>query len=260
MSKQVALIDLGSKLSVNLSKLARKLNSKQETFVFSAPAKIPNATLQEPDFYNEYYNLDRLFGILRSIDLGQQFEFVVGITHVKISEKQTIRKKERGYFSLSDGERISVVSTNKTMLRCCSPLKSQYQYLSYLIICELLLNLSDDLVFSHGRTSYCLFDDCEDRSIFRECIETSEICEFCEPKLWQSRRIDSQTIDDAKRVLSWCRKNDLLLKSKLVAIDPVLALGLGAFLGWAISYLNPGKWYMLALLVLTAILAWVRTK
>ena len=73
--------------------------------------------------------------VLRSHDCFAHYGYVIGITHLSMTERDSNSGKNWGdYFSLSDKERVAIISVNQNVLKHNSPSKTIYQYLSYLIV------------------------------------------------------------------------------------------------------------------------------
>jgi hypothetical protein len=227
----VGLIDVGGRLPVSLKKLAKKLNSRQKSFLFVVADRVPISKLGLPDIKDWWYDVESLFKILRDQN-SAEYQFVVGITHVNFTQPGNDETQEISYFSLSDKKQVSVVCAGQKMLGYNSPLKDAYQYLSYMIVTELLINMTRyDL--SHQFQDYCLFDDCVDRSTFRDCIDHGYICTVCENKLRTFAVISEQLIDDVKKVLSWCKRNTTRGVIRDIFTKPITTLIIGAYVGWA---------------------------
>lgn len=234
-SVRVALLDLGERLQVSLDLLARKLNSLQSSFVFTTVTPITLAKIGDPsiieDDRNAWYEFDRLFDLLRSHDCSSQYSYIIGITHLNVTERTDNGDKGCGdYFSLSDKERVAVLSINLNILRHNSPSKSPYQYLAYLIGCELLIMRSGkDLI--HIKNNFCLFDDCVDRALFRRCIELGEICDECSSEL-KKHNVSNKVIKDVLAVLKWCRIDSVKYSITNAILHPITLLSVGTGLGW----------------------------
>jgi len=249
-SVRVALLDLGERLQVSLDLLARKLNSLQSSFVFTIVtpitlAKIGNPNILEDD-RNAWYEFDQLFDLLCSHDCSSQYSYIIGITHLNVTERADSGDKGCGdYFSLSDMERVAIVSVNPNILRHNSPSKSPYQYLAYLIACELLImRCKTDLI--HTKNNFCLFDDCVDRALFRRCIELGEICEECRSEL-KKHNVSNQVIKDVLAVLKWCRIDSIKYSITNTILHPITLLSVGTGLGWFGSTFVKANHYLVVL-------------
>src|SRR5262249_2666059 len=161
-------VDLGERLSIDLKVLTQKLNKLQNCFVFESVEAVTAAKIGEPDINYEWHSFQKLFDILKQHAKFTSSDYIIGVTRFKVTDPAyPSTKTTDSYFSLSDLEKASVVSLSKEMLQFNSISKNQYQYTAYLIMCELLINITkQDL--AHSRISYCLFDECADRSDFNE--------------------------------------------------------------------------------------------
>ena len=249
---QVALLDLGERLEVNkinIEYLARKLNSLQSSFAFTIVPPITLATIGDPsieDDRNIWYEFEPMFDVLRRHDCFAHYSYVIGITHLCMTERDTDSGKNWGdYFSLSDKEKVAVISVNQNVLKYNSPSKNVYQYLSTLIVSELLIMLcKKDLI--HTKSNYCLFDDCVDRSLFGRCIELGEICEECRSELKRCN-IGNKVITDVLTVLEWCKSKSMKYSTVAALSHPLTLLAFGGILGWfGSAFVAPGH-YLAAL-------------
>ncbi len=95
---------------------------------------------------------------------------------------------------------------------------------------------------NHMNVRYCLFDECEDRDDFRNCIDRGQICKWCEANL-KEHGLDEQTLADVKRLLSWC-KRDTITSSIVGALQtPWVTLVLGASSGWLLrNFVKISHW------------------
>jgi hypothetical protein len=249
---QVALLDFGERLEVNkvnLEYLARKLNSLQSSFVFTIEAPITSARIGDPSIEDDrgaWYELEPMFDVLRRHDCFVHYSYVIGITHLCMTEKNAHSGKTWGdYFSLSDKEKVAVISVNQNVFRYNSPSKNVYQYLSYLIVLELLIMLcKTDLI--HTKSNYCFFDDCVDRSSFTRCIDLGEICEECHAELKRCN-IGEEVINNVMAVLKWCKTKSMRYSTVTALSHPLTLLALGGILGWFGSALVAPGHYLAAL-------------
>ena len=250
-SVRVAILDLGERLQVSLDVLARKLNSLQSSFVFTTVppitlSKIGNPNIIEND-RNAWYEFSPMFDLLRSHDCFSQYSYVIGITHLNVTERADNGEKGRGdYFSLSDMKKVAIISVNSNVLRHNSPSKSLYQYLAYMITCELLIMQSKkDLI--HAQNNFCLFDDCVDRTIFRDCIELGEICEECRSEL-KKHNVSNKVIKDVLLILKWCRTDTIKYSITSTILHPITLLSVGTGLGWLVkTFVKPNHYYLVVL-------------
>jgi hypothetical protein len=252
---RVALFDLGERLQVNLESLSHKLNSLQSSFTFTtvAPitlAKIGDPTIQED--WNTWYEFQPMFDLLRSHDSFTQYSYIIGITHLGVTERVADTGKSGGeYFSLSDIEKVAVISLNANVLKHNSPSKSAYQYLANLIVCELLIMLcKKDLI--HAKNNFCLFDDCVDRALFCQSIERGEICEECRYEL-KKHNISNKVITDVLAVLKWCKTDSIKYSVVNTIFHPFTLLSIGTGLGWLGSALVWPSHYVAVLCLLLSI-------
>lgn len=236
--RTVGLVDLGENLLIKLSRLAKRLNRVQKTFQFNVLDARPN--IGPADVSDQWNDVQKLFQQLCSVHGAQSVNFIVGVTHVRITDPdETEGRAEKDYFSKSDGRKFTVIT--EAMGRHNSPRKSNYQYCAYLIVEGLLINMCQTSL-THLDVRYCLFDECEDRAEFRECIDRGQICKWCEAKL-KEYGTDDQTLKDVKKVLYWC-KRDTLSSSILGTFQtPWVTLVLGASLGWLLrNFVQTSYW------------------
>ena len=59
---QIALVDMGERLPIRLSKLARKLNSKLKKFEFSVES-VTAAKVGDPTIESEWHDVEILFSL-----------------------------------------------------------------------------------------------------------------------------------------------------------------------------------------------------
>ncbi len=251
--RRVALIDMGERLSINLSKLATKLNSMLLNFEFSPGDPITAARIGEPTIANEWHDVENLIGVLRRHSYMAGYEFLVGLTHYKITVKDSpTDSSRRDYFSLSDFEKISVLSLNDAVAQYRPQGQNLYQYAANLLMCELLIMLAKQDMM-HQATNYCLFDDCEDRAEFRRWMKKGEeICTHCSAKL-QAANISKDVIEQAKRMLRWCNHVSPGYVVSKTMMNPVSTLAIGTALGWAAKTFIPGEHFLLILIFLSLV-------
>lgn len=208
--RRVALFDLGEKLRIKLPVLGSKLNRLQDSFEFSVIEPITLQRLGAPDD-DPYYDVKRLHEEIERHFQRPKYDFLIGVTHLKMTVlEENVKAAERAYFSLSNLKGVGVISTHGDILDFKPLLKNEYQYVAYLVMCEVLINLAgEDLC--HPDYLDCLFDDCEDRKALRDCIEKGKICDvLCRPKL-KKNSVSDQVIHDVQTVLNWCKKNSLAI-------------------------------------------------
>ena len=224
----VALVDLGENLSISVSKLAKTLNSLQRTWAFKVVDAQPN--IGNPDDEDIWYRIDRLWLELDRHLPTQEFEFVIGLTHVRLANQdRAVGAVERDYFSLSDRDRLAVIT--EAMQQWNPQNKDLYQYFSFLIVGELLTLMAKIDLF-HQSKELCLFDDCADRAEFSRAIQRGKISSPCRVAL-QDANVPDQAVKDALRVLTWCRRNTAARAFKMTINDPLVSLTVGTGIGWA---------------------------
>lgn len=224
----VALVDLGENLSISVSRLADMLNSLQCTWRFKAVDAHPN--IGDPDDEDIWYRIDRLWLELDSHLPTQEFEVVIGLTHVRLANQdRAVGVVERDYFSLSDRTRLAVIT--EAMQQWNPQNKDLYQYFSYLIVGELLTIMAKIDLF-HQAKELCLFDDCADRSEFSRAIQRGKISTRCRLAL-KDANVPDEAVEDALGVLTWCRRNTTTRALKMTINDPLVSLTVGTGVGWA---------------------------
>lgn len=224
----VALVDLGENLSIDVSKLAYKLNSLQSTWAFEIVDARPN--IGDPDDEDIWYRIDRLWLELGNHPAAQAFDVVIGLTHVRLANQDpALGVPERDYFCLSDQNRLVVIT--EAMQQWNAPNKDLYQYFSYLTMGELLTVMAKIDLF-HQSKELCLFDDCADRAEFSRGIQRPKISAGCRQAL-QAANVTDEAIEDALRVLRWCRRNTTARALKITLHDPYVSLIVGTAVGWA---------------------------
>jgi hypothetical protein len=234
----VALVNLGDNLSINLEKFANRMNSLQTTWQFRVVAAQPN--IGQPDYEDIFYQIEHLLRELANHQPANFEHVVIGLTHVRLATQDPASGHiEKDYFSLSDENRLAVVTEYMKMWN--SPNKDLYQYYGYVTVCELLTLMAKKSLV-HQSKDRCLFDDCADRSEFTPGIQSGKICPQCRKSLQQAKVPDS-AIDDAVRVLKWCRRNTTAKASQMTASNPYVTLVAGAALGWAASAFIGGERY-----------------
>jgi len=225
--RTVGIVDLGENLSIKLPKLVKGLNRLQKTFRFSVLGARPE--LGPPHVEDIWHDVDSLFHQLESVHGAKGVNFIVAITHVRITlPTETQGLAEKDYFSQSDYRKLTVIT--EALADHISPHKSKYQYCAYLIAEGLLLNIAGaDL--GHAEVRYCLFDQCEDRAELGKCIDLGQICPQCEGEL-KRLQVDDQMLADIRKVLRWCKKDTLGSSVASALRMPLVTLVLGASVGW----------------------------
>lgn len=261
-SRRVGLLVVGDRLLIKLPLLARRLNSLQHTFRFEAMDSIPLEVLGEP-LVDEFYDARALFGEFRTRCAFDTFDFIIGVTELPITDsenKNTQSREKRVYFSLSDCDKVSVISANKELLEFKSPLKDTYQYVAYLAMCEVLINFArSDLM--HAAPKRCLFDDCEDRKTLKECLEEGKICPKCLGNL-ENAHVSRQVVNDVEAVLRWCKKNKVMITLIHAANSPWFMLLFATAVALPVTWLIPPARYtiLIVIVVLALFLIFVRRK
>lgn len=140
------------------------------------------------------------------------------------------------------------------MARHNSPHKSTYQYCAYLIIEGLLINMCQTSL-NHLEVRYCLFDECEDREEFRQCIDHGQVCKWCEAKL-KEYGLDGQTLSDVKRLLAWCKRDTIASSVVGTFQTPWVTLALGVSFGWLLrNFVQIAHWP--SVVAITAMFFWL---
>jgi hypothetical protein len=253
---RVALLDAGERLRVKLPLLVRKLNSLQHSFLFEAADSMTLETLGEPDVEYEFYSVQSFYTKLKARRDYRKFDYMIAITDLKITDPQEVQLRDKRYFSTGDKHKLAVVSANRSVLEFASPLKDEYQYVAYLVMCELLLNIvgtHDELL--HAAPRRCLFDECNDLTSLKECIEDGSICPHCFVKL-KDNNISDRILEDVNTVLIWCKKNRIIISLRHTASDPWFILIVGAAVALpATWYIPQSRYKLLVAIVFVAIAA-----
>ena len=238
----VALVDVGENLPLDIHRLVKRLNSLQKSFHFVQRGVITASVLGQPDIEDEWYDVAKVLQIIAAKTDTNGFDLVIGITKVKISNQADVgAKPEKNYFSLSDLQRISIISAHPKVLKYHSEKKGIDRYISFLAICELLINLSHANL-SHFGEEPCLFNECEDRATLCDCISKGHICADCITQL-KKANVSNSILQDAKKVLHWCRRNSWGYAARNTLSHPVPSLGFGTGLGWLCSVFLTQKYY-----------------
>ena len=253
---QVALVDLGERLPISTRRLARELGRHLTGFRFHTVEPITPGRMGAPTIEDEWYDVAALFQLLGSHEPSQRSDLVVGITHAKISEQPpSAFLDRRDYFSQSDQNRISVISLNDGVFQYNLPGKNAYQYLAFLIVGELLINLAkQDLM--HSETNYCLFDDCANRRDFSRGMEKGRICVGCLAKL-NNLGVSADVVGQAQAVLRWCRRTPMRYAAVKTMRNPFTTLSLGTATGWLCKTFLSGDYLIHVLFAAAVIPIWV---
>lgn len=228
---KVAIVDLGEHLPLDLHLLSEKLNSLQSSFSFEVVQPINAISIGEPDIEFEWHELEKLFKLLYSHHRIANYDYMVGITHFKITlERETANLPKKSYFSECDYNKVSVISVNEKMLSYISHSKNSYQYIAVCIMGHLLGSMAKKDIY-HLADRYCLFDECEDRSNLRHVIDNGQICPECIAELSKAN-VSQVIINDVLRVLAWGSRDSLRYSIMLAAKNPITILALGIGFGW----------------------------
>lgn len=242
---RVGLANFGERLphDFSLDTLSKKLNSLQASFTFEVIKPMPVEVLGGPDLGGQWYYFGRLFSILQKHSEFSDYDYFVGITHVRITESEDSEDDgNRDYFSLSDKNKITVITLNQNITVYNSKVKDIYQFISFSIIGELLCNITKENLY-HNEIRYCLFDECIDRANVAQAIENSIICPKC-LNLLKMQGVSDQLLTDIYKILDWCRSNtgkySPLYRS---LVHPLTFLSIGTAIGWsASSFFNPKQY------------------
>jgi hypothetical protein len=241
----VGLYYLGTNFSIDLRSLAQKMNSIQSGFEFIAVGPPTGQSIGEPD-YDDWYSCQFLFDILKGRERAASFKYIIGVTNNRMINPD-LMDESLDYFSWSDGEKISVISIHDNVLKYNHPSKDCYQYIAYLIMCELTINISK-YNLSHGSHAMCLFDECSYRDDFKACIDTGIICGDCMKYLESS--VPQDIILSVMDVLRWCRSKNWEWALVSTIENPIVSLFFGLGIGWIVS-LYLGKEYLIPVLLFT---------
>jgi hypothetical protein len=245
----VTLVNLGEQLSPGLlERLAAKLNKLQHSFAFAVGQPISSVAMGDPQMDRQRYDCEALFSVLRTAANGTA-RFLVGVTHAQIGCLDPQGSDLGDYFSQSDATRCSMISIHPNILHFNAPGKSDEQYLAYLLMCELLINLAQEDL-SHRRAEHCLFFDCDNREEFAPSMRRGRICALCRGKL-SEKKVSNAVIEDVQVVLTWCAENTWNYAWSRTVANPLATVALGLGLGWAASVFLPGT--LIAILVATLI-------
>jgi hypothetical protein len=234
---RVALVDVGERLPPGfcIDVLLRKLNALQKSFSFEMVRPIPAEVLQNPDLGGQWYYFRKIFEILSKHPEISKYDYLIGLTHVRLTEDEdSVDEGNRDYFSLSNLDRISLVTLNQNITDHNSPTKTIYQFIAFNILGELLCNLARAYLY-HTDVRYCLFDECMDRGNVKLALQKSYICPECSLRL-KKDGADEGVLRDANKILDWCRSCIGKHASWYRAIShPISSLAIGSAIGWAAS-------------------------
>lgn len=251
----VALTNVGERLpaDADLGFLSKKLNSLQKTFSFEVVASIPAEVFGKPDLGGQWYYFKRLFGIIQNHQDFPRYDYFVGITHVRLTEDENSADEgNRDYFSLSDLNKVSLITLNHNITVYNSPTKDIHQFLAFSIAGELLSNLAKGYLY-HDKVHYCLFDECVDRDNVAPAMETSAICSDCYHIL-KTNGVSETILHDIKRILDWCRRTTGKRSPLYRAlVHPFTSLIVGAAVGWLSSAFLKSEQYLYVLVGVVAV-------
>lgn len=199
-----------------------------------------------------WYSTGSLFGVLEKRVPLEDFDLVVGLTHLPLARTDSAGTViDKNYFSLSDLGKLSLVSTHSNVMTFKSEWKTEDQYVAYLIAGELLINLAgQDLM--HLLANNCLFDDCVDRTRLAQCMNKSHICAQCSLKL-KKASISKSVILEVESLLQWCKKTKARTALAYSLNHPVTGFSVGIGLGWFTSIFITGEHYALMLMATLAL-------
>lgn len=247
---KVGITNVGEGIPINIEKLISTLNSIQRSFHFKIVPPFTMGIVGEPDIERLFYSTKKIFELLRTHRNYDNYDFLVGLTHLKIVEDIPLVGNEKLYFSLSDNNKLSIISLNEQITKYNPSSKNLYQYTVCLMACELLINLSKTNLM-HLSPRYCLFDDCVDRNDFTKCINKGIICEECLAKL-KKENVSQEILHDIERMTNWCKRNSIWYSIKKTIMNPIFTLVLGTVTGWLAS-MFVGIQYLIIFLCILAL-------
>lgn len=252
---RVALINVGERLPVCVDAilLSKKLNSIQSAFSFEVVLPIPAEVLEGPDVRGQWYYFDRIFEIIRRHQEFSRYDYVVGITHVRlIKDENSGDDGNRDCFSWSDLSKTSLITLNHNVTTYNSKTKDIYQFIGFNVLGELLCNLTRTYLY-HDKVNHCLFDECVDRGNVEPAINRSFICSGCNNILKQ-KGISNLLLCEIQKILDWCGRNIGEKSPLYLAIShPITYLVIGADMGWGISVFFKSNQYIYVLIVSAAV-------
>ncbi len=231
--RAVGLIDMGERLPLNVRNLAKTLNRLQTSYQFNDAGVITSDALGEPDIEGKWYDIPRLAALAKDRASGR-FDFLVGITNCRITHtREDPVSSDRDYFSRSDFREVAIMSVNKSLLKYHPTGKSILQVAAFLLISEVaIMTAKTDL--NHFDNPYCVFNECEDRNLLADCIESGEICHRCE-SIMNKANIPNSTIASLRSILEWCSKNSWGHACAKTIQNPATLLIAGTGIGWFTS-------------------------
>jgi len=228
----VGLVELGDRLRLNLDRLACDLNKLQCQYRFQVAGSVPRMPLDM--LRNRAYNFRTLHSGLRDFGQTPPYDYVVGVTDQRVAGEEDGQTYEN-YYSRSDfegtwGWKVGVITVHKKVAQHRGPRKTMYQYLGFLLMCEvLILRAKKDL--SRPMGDYSLFDETEELEMLSDCIDAAFISDQSKKELLEAgvRQCD---IEAAESVLPWCKRNHWGPCLKYALSHPLLTAGLSAAIGW----------------------------
>ena len=244
---------MGERLPVRIDKLARRLNGMQDAWRFQVVGSITPEVLGNPDVGDHSYNAQNLHTHLRPF--AEAAEVIVGITHVRVAAKPAGSKRfESDYFSIGDFSQVSVITLHKSVAEYRGPTVTLDQYLAHLLVSEVLM-LFAKINLCHTASKHCVFDECQDRSTLRDCIERAWVRERCVARL-KEQNVGTAVIEAAGRVLRWAKRNQWSFVLKFTAGHAITGFCVGTALGWYISeFVKPERAVEVAVAVAVPVLA-----
>ena len=259
----VALVDLGEHLKDVPDRIAKKLNKLQQVYHFTVEGSIPAAVVGEPDC-DPWHHVEKLLRILHKHHKAVKYDYVIGLTHVRISKEEHFRRPdglpsiaELDYFSEVDHDKSAIISINDHLLKHLSPATSKHQYAAFSVVGE-LLRLRVGVVKEkkyHKNDEGCLFDYCNDLSKIREAILSGTICTKCRAEL-EEAGIGKNEFSAIESILAMCRKKtgsgSVLARA---FASPISNLAIGSGIGWFSSvYITQNHVVAVLALLLSTIL------
>jgi hypothetical protein len=241
----VGLVDLGERLPLSLKALAKKLNSLQVSFEFDDAGVITSDALGDPDVEGKWYDIPRLFVLVGRL-APSRYDYVVGVTNCRITHlEEQPPSTDLDYFSRSDFKKVAIISVNKSLLKYHSAGKTTVQFAGFLLMAEVAI-MSAKKNLTHYGNPHCVFNECEDKELLSDCIESGEICATCVNEIKKANIPDS-TLATFRKVMRWCGTNSWRLAFARTIQHPVTGLALGVGIGWFTSVFAGKDYYPLML-------------
>lgn len=229
------LVGMGDELPICLDELAHQLNRHQKSFKFKKLGSVSSITIGSPDVYWKWFDIARLCKLLSHWYAGDA-HYLIGVTESPLTHIEELAQYpdlELDYFSRGDFHKSAILTVHRNVLKHRARGSNIYQYVGFLAMCEAIILLSkEDL--NHDNTSRCAFYECADREQFAVCMELAQICGPCKSKLLKAG-INEAYIKDFQKVLKWCSQPSWQHIFRVTINDPLVALVLGAGIGWLIS-------------------------